>query len=120
MSWARSAAVGARPTPYVCASAALATSRKTGTSLSEPIGHTSVPGDLPRHHGVVVHGRSERWRVSHAQGLGDLLDGRLNLPQLVGGARKKHVLATVPVPHQAEPCVRHGMRGALELRGMPR
>src|SRR5579863_5621650 len=78
MSWARSAAVGARPTPYGWASAALVRSRKTGTTLSEPIGHASIPGDLPGHHGVVVHGHPECWRISHAQSLGDLFGGGLD------------------------------------------
>src|ERR1700733_4878713 len=47
ISWASSAAVGARPTPYVCASAALVRSSKIGTILSEPIGHAPVAGGSP-------------------------------------------------------------------------
>src|ERR1700757_1845258 len=88
ISWASSAAVGARPTPYVCASAALARSSKIGTILSEPIRHAPVAAIFPRHNGVVVHRHSELWRIRHAQSLGDLLDSRLDLPDLVGGARK--------------------------------
>src|SRR5277367_458994 len=120
ISWASSAAVGARPTPYVCASAALAKSRKIGTILSEPIGHASIAGDFPRHNGVVVHRRSELWRISHAQKLGDFLASRLDQPDLVGGARKNHVLVSSPVPHIAEPGVRHSLRGPLERGVVPR
>src|SRR3984885_9178988 len=120
ISWASSAAVGARPTPYVCASAGLASSSKIGTILSEPIGHASVASDFPRHNGVVVHGRSELWRISHAHSLGDFLACRLDLPDLVGGARKNHMLASIPVPHKAEPGVRHGLWRPLELGPVPR
>src|ERR1700733_8738461 len=120
ISWASSAAVGARPTPYVCASAVFARSRKIGTTLSEPIGHASVARDFPRHDGVVVTRRSELWSIRHVQKLGDFLASRLDVPGLVGGARKNHMLASIPVPHEAEPGMRHSLRSPLELGRVPR
>src|SRR5580700_8938482 len=106
--------------PYVCASAGLARSSKIGAILSEPIGHTPVAGDLPRHDGVVCPRRPERWSESDAQSLGHLLSSRLDDPDLVGGARHNHVLAPIPVPHIAEPGVRLGERNPLELGLIPR
>src|SRR5471032_626384 len=73
ISWASSAALGACPTPYVCANAALARGRKIGTILSESIGHTSVAGDFPGHNGVVILKRPELRRISHALSLGSFL-----------------------------------------------
>src|SRR5580700_9122327 len=96
ISWASCAAVGAFPMLYVCASAGLARRSKIGTILSKPIRHTPVAGDLPRHDGVVGPRRPEARRISHAQGLGDLLASRLDDPDVVGGARHDHLFAAIP------------------------
>src|ERR1700721_1069783 len=120
ISWASSAAVGARPTPYVCASAGLARSSKIGTILSEPIRHTPVAGDLPRHNGVVCPGWFEIWGIRHAQSLGHFLSSRLDRSGVVGGARHNHVLVSIPVPHIAEPGVRLAKRNPLKLGFVPR
>src|SRR5262249_55414671 len=106
--------------PYVCANAGLASSSRIGTILSEPISHGPVARDLPRHNGVVCSRHSELWGISHAQSLRDFLTSRLDLPDLVGGARKQHVLFSIPVPHVAEPSVRHRLRGRFELGVLPR
>src|SRR6516225_6661921 len=90
-----SSAVGVRPTPYVgdCANAGLPRSSRIVTSLSEPIGHAPV--------------------------LGDLLSQRLHLPDLVGGARKNLGRVSIPSPLIAEPDVRHGLWCRLELGEVP-
>src|SRR5947209_13769076 len=85
-----SSAVGVRPTPYVgddCANAGLPRSSTIVASLSEPIGHTPVPGDPPRHHAVVQPRHSVISLKRHVPVLSDLLSCRLHLPDLVGAAR---------------------------------
>src|SRR5262245_26960057 len=121
-----SSAVGVRPTPYVgdCANAGLPTSStiagsRTVTSLSEPIGHAPVPGDLPGHDAVVEPGHSVISLHRHVPPLGDLLSQRLHLPDLVGGARKNLGRASIPSPLIAEPDVRHALWCRLELGEVP-
>src|SRR5467141_3260005 len=89
------------------------------TSLSEPIGHTSVPGDFPRHHAVVQPGHSVISFKRHVPVLGDLLSRRLLLPDLVGAARKNLGLVSIPIPRIAEPDVRHALCSPLDLGGVP-
>src|SRR6266566_6847947 len=116
-----SSAVVARPTPYVadCANAGLARSNAIVTSLSEPIGHTPVPGDPPRHYAVVQTGHSVISIERHVPVLGDLLSRRLHLPDLVGAARKNLGLVSIPSPRIAEPCVRHALWSRFDLGAVP-
>src|SRR5258708_35990528 len=116
-----SSAVGVRPTPYVgdCANAGLPRSSRIVTSLSEPIGHAPVLGDLPRHNAVVEPGHSVIALRRHVPPLGDLLSQRLHLPDLVGGARKNLGRASIPSPLMAEPDVRHALWWRLELGEVP-
>src|SRR5262245_46105459 len=109
-----SSAVGVRPTPYVgdCANAGLpgsptVVSSRIVTSLSEPIGHAPVLGDLPRHDAVVEPGHSVISLHRHVPPLGDLLSQRLHLPDLVGGTRQNFGRVSIPIPLIAEPHVRH-------------
>src|SRR5262249_19074721 len=120
MSWASCAAVGTLPMSHVCASAGLARSSKIGTILNDPIRHTPVAGDLPRHNGVVGPRRPPVRRISHAQSLGRLLSRRLDDADVVGGARHDHVFAALPLPHIAEPGGRLAKRSPLELGVVPR
>src|SRR5215813_10422108 len=84
-----SAAVGVRPTPYVgddCANAGLPRIPRIPTivtTLSEPIGHAPVLGDLPRHNAVVQPRHSVISFKRHVPELGDLLSRWLYLPDLV-------------------------------------
>src|ERR1700704_3043091 len=121
-----SSAVGVRPTPYVgdCANAGLPTSStivgsRIVTSLSEPIGHAPVLGDLPGHNAVVEPGHPVASLHRHVPPLGDLLSQRLHLPDLVGGARKNLGLLSIPSPRIAEPHVRLGLGSRLELGEFP-
>src|SRR5215510_7239210 len=120
-----SSAVGVRPTPYVgdCANARLPrrlpSSSEIVTSLSEPIGHAAVPGDLPGHNAVVEPGHSVISFHRHLPPLGDLLSQRLHLPDLVGGARQNLGLGSIPGPLVAEPHVRHALWSRLELGAVP-
>src|SRR5262249_35236451 len=111
-----SSAVGVRPTPYVgdCANAGLPRSSRIVTSLSEPIGHAPVLGDLPGHNAVVEPGHSVISLHRHVPPLGDLLSQRLHLPDLVGGARKNLGRVSIPSPLIAEPDVRHALWCRLE------
>src|SRR5712675_2188668 len=79
-----SSAVGVRPTPYVgdCADAGLPrsptlVSSRIATSLSEPIGHAPVLGDLPGHDAVVQPRHPVISLKRHVPVLGDLLSRRL-------------------------------------------
>src|SRR5499426_2068273 len=117
-----SSAVGVRPTPYVgdCANAGLPTSTaivgsRIVTSLSEPIGHAPVLGDLPWHNAVVEPGHSVIPLHRHVPPLGDLLSQRLHLPDLVGGTRQNLGRVAIPGPLIAEPHVRHALRSVLQL-----
>src|SRR6266404_7150975 len=112
-----SSAVGVRPTPYVgdCANAGLPRSSRIVTSLSEPIGHAPVLGDLPRHNAVVEPGHSVISLRRHVPPLGDLLSQRLHLPDLVGGARKNLGRVSIPIPLMGEPDVRNALWCRLEL-----
>src|SRR5215831_183694 len=112
-----SSAVGVRPTPYVgdCANAGLPRSSRIVTSLSEPIGHAPVLGDLPRHNAVVEPGHVPDRLIKE---LGDLLQCRLLLPDLVGAAGKNFVLVSIPIPLISEPDVRHALWSHLELGGV--
>src|SRR5207245_2547895 len=116
-----SSAVGVRPTPYVgdCANAGLPRSSRIVASLSEPIGHTPVPGDPPRHHAVVQPRHSVISLKRHVPVLSDLLSRRLHLPDLVGAARKNLGLVSIPIPLIAEPGVRHALCSPLELGKVP-
>src|SRR6266850_2178738 len=116
-----SSAVGVRPTPYVgdCANAGLPRSSRIVTSLSEPIGHLPVLGDLPGHDAVVEPRYSVISLDRHVPPLGDLLSQRLHLPDLVGGARQDLGRVAIPIPGIAEPHVRHAMCGPLELGEVP-
>src|SRR3984893_16614262 len=116
-----SSAVGVRPTPYVgdCANAGLPRSSRTVTSLSEPIGHAPVLGDLPGHNAVVEPGHSVISLHRHVPPLGDLLSQRLHLPDLVGGARKNLGRVSIPSPLIAEPDVRHALWCRLGLGEVP-
>src|SRR6266850_1104260 len=116
-----SSAVGVRPTPYVgdCANAGLPRSSKIAASLSEPIGHAPVLGDLPGHNTVVEPGHSVISLHRHVPPLGNLLSQRLHLPDLVGGARKNLGLVSIPIPVIAEPDVRHALWSPLELGEVP-
>src|SRR6516162_3546627 len=117
-----SSAVGVRPTPYVgdCANAGLpSSSSRIVTSLSEPIGHAPVLGDLPGHNAVVEPGHSVISLHRHVPPLGDLLSQRLHLPDLVGGARKNLGRVSIPSPRIAEPDVRHALWCRLELGEVP-
>src|SRR6185295_3487725 len=89
------------------------------TSLSEPIGHTPVPGDPPRHNAVVEPRHSVISIERHVPVLGDLLARRLLLADLVGAAGKNLGLVSIPIPHIAEPCVRHALWGRLNLGAVP-
>src|SRR5712672_3025105 len=93
-----SSGVGVRPTPYVCANAGLARSSAIVTSLSEPIGHTPIPADPPRHNAVVQPEHSVVSIERHVPVLGDLLSRRLHLPDLVGAAGKNLGLIAIPIP----------------------
>src|SRR5436190_5404317 len=68
-----SSAVGVRPTPYVgdCANAGPPRSRRIVTSLSEPIGHAPVLGDLPGHNAVVEPGHPVVSLERHVMELGE-------------------------------------------------
>src|SRR3982074_1317312 len=103
-----SSAVGVRPTPYVgaCANAGLPRSSRIVTSLSEPIGHAPVLGDLPGHNAVVEPGHSVISLHRHVPPLGDLLSQRLHLSDLVGGALQDHGGETTPSPLVAQPDAR--------------
>src|SRR5262245_37547140 len=121
-----SSAVGVRPTPYVgdCANAGLPksptlVSSRSVTSLSEPIGHAPVLGDLPGHNAVVEPGHPVISLHRHVPPLGDLLSQRLYLPDLVGGARQNLGRASIPSPLIAEPDVRHALWCRLELGEVP-
>src|SRR6195256_2773986 len=116
-----SSAVGVRPTPYVgdCANAGLPRSSRIVTSLSEPIGHAPVLGDLPGHNAVVEPRHSVIPLEWHVPPLGDLLTQRLDLPDLVSGARKNLGLGSIPIPLVAEPHVRHALWSPLELGAVP-
>src|SRR6476469_3375230 len=121
-----SSAVGVRPTPYVgdCANAGLPrsptlVSSRVATSLSEPIGHAPVLGDLPGHNAVVEPGHSVISLHRHVPPLGALLSQRLHLPDLVGGARKNLGRVSIPSPLIAEPDVRHALWCRLELGEVP-
>src|SRR5258705_5973455 len=116
-----SSAVGVRPTPYVgdCANAGLPRTSRIVTSLSEPIGHAPVLGDLPGHNAVVEPGHSVISLHRHLPPLGDLLSQRLHLPDLVGGARKNLGRVSIPSPRIAEPDVRHALWCRLELGEVP-
>src|SRR6516165_204803 len=117
-----SSAVGVRPTPYVgedCANAGLPRSSTITTSLSEPIRHTPVLGDPPRHNAVVQPRHSVISIKRHVPVLGDLLSRRLHLPDLVDAARKNLGLVSIPIPLIAEPGVRHALCSRLDLGGVP-
>src|SRR5258707_13532905 len=116
-----SSAVVARPTPYVgdCANAGLPRSNAIVASLSEPIGHTPVPRDPPRHYAVVQPGHSVISIERHVPVLGDLLSRRLHLSDLVGAARKNLGLVSIPSPRIAEPGVRHALWSRLDLGAVP-
>src|SRR6202049_4980207 len=91
-------------------------SNRIAASLSEPIGHLPVLGDLPWHDAVV-----EPWHVPDGliKELGDLLQRRLLLPDLVGAARHDLGLVAIPIPLISEPDVRHALWDHLELGGVP-
>src|SRR5258707_4949239 len=91
-------------------------SNRIAASLSEPIGHLPVLGDLPWHDAVV-----EPWHVPDGpiKELGDLLQRRLLLPDLVGAARYNLGLVAIPIPLISEPDVRHALWSHLELGGIP-
>src|SRR6202163_425864 len=91
-------------------------SNRIAASLSEPIGHLPVLGDLPRHDAVVYPRHVPNRLVPE---LGDLLQRQLLLPDLVGAARKKVGLVSIPIPLISEPDVRHALWGHLELGGVP-
>src|SRR5262249_37642932 len=116
-----SSGVGVRPTPYVgdCANAGLPRSSRIVTSLSEPIAHAPVLGDLPGHDAIVEPGPSVISLHRHVPPLGDLLSQRLHLPDLVGGARKNLGRVPIPSPRIAEPDVRHALWCRLELGEVP-
>src|SRR3979411_1161123 len=116
-----SSAVGVRPTPYVgdCANAGLPRSSRIVTTLSEPIGHAPVLGDLPGHNAVVEPRHSVISLHRHVPPLGDLLSQCLHLPDLVGGARKNLGRVSIPSPRIAEPDVRHALWCRLELGEVP-
>src|SRR5258705_10450690 len=88
-------------------------------SLSEPIGHTSVPGDLPRHHAVVQSGHAVISLERHVEVFGDLLSRRLHLPDLVGAAGKNLGFVAIPIPRIAEPGMRHALWRPLDLGAVP-
>src|SRR5262245_1282740 len=120
-----SSAVGDRPTPYVgdCANAGLPSTTVVSspivTSLSEPIRHAPVLGDLPGHDAVVEPGHAVIALRRHVPPLGDLLSQRLHLPDLVGGTRKNLGRVAIPGPLIAKPHVRHALRSVLELGAVP-
>src|ERR1044071_848469 len=87
--------------------------------LSEPIGHTPVPGDPPWHDAVVQPGHSVISIERHVPVFGNLLSRRLLLPDLIGTARQNLGLLAVPVPHIAEPRVRHALWRRLDLGAVP-
>src|SRR4029077_18561725 len=99
--------------------AGLPRSSAIATSLSEPIGHTPVPGDPPRHHAVVQARHSVISIEWHVPVLGDLLSRRLLLSDFVGAAGKNLGFVSVPIPHIAEPCVRHALWSGLDLGAVP-
>src|SRR5262245_22286065 len=94
-------------------------SKTNDRTLSIPIGHAPVSGDLPRLNRVV----QSRHAVFGSQGrvpvLGDLCSRRLNRTQFVRAARLKLGLLSVPIPHVTEPGMRHAMRGPLDLGVVP-
>src|SRR5499433_3669827 len=116
-----SSAVGVRPTPYVgdCANAGLPRSSRIAASLSEPIGHAPVLGDLPRHDAVIEPGHSVISLHRHIPPPGDLLSQRLYLPDFVGGARQNLGRVSIPGPLIAEPHERHALGRVLELGEVP-
>src|SRR5690349_17998228 len=91
-------------------------SSRIAASLSEPIGHLPVLGDLPGHDAVVEPGHVPNRLVKE---LGDLLQRRLLLPDLVGGAGKDLRLVSIPIPLISEPDVRHALWSHLEHGGVP-
>src|SRR5215813_9142932 len=119
-----SSADGVRPKPKVGADCANAELTRTGlprssrvaASLSEPIGHLPVLGDLPRHD-AVVEPRHVPNRLFEE--FGDLLQHRLLLPDLVGGTRQKLGLVSIPIPLIGESDVRHALWSHLELGAVP-
>src|SRR5277367_4580153 len=98
-----SSADGVRPKPYVGADCANAELTRTGlprsnrvaASLSEPIGHLPVLSDPPRHDAIVEPRHVPNRLLKE---FGDLLQHRLLLPDLVGAARKKLGLVSIPIP----------------------
>src|SRR5262249_51860327 len=87
--------------------------------LSESIGHAPVPGDLPRHHAVVQTGHSVVAIKRHVPILGDLFSRRLLLADFVDAAGKNLGLVAIPIPHIAEPCVRHALWSRFDLSLVP-
>src|SRR5207247_10918706 len=83
--------------------------------LSVPIEHAPIAGDPPRLNGVVEPRHAECGIERFVPVLGDLCSRRLNLTQFVRAARLELGLLSVPIPHIAEPGMRHTMRGALNL-----
>src|SRR5215510_10273390 len=90
-----------------------------GRTLSKPIRHAPVSGDLPRLNRVV----QSRYAECGIQGLvpvfRDLCARRLNLTDFVGAARLNLGLLPVPIPHVTEPAMRHALRDALDLGIFP-
>ena len=103
-----SSSLGVLPSWYVgpCASAvthaerAIAAARRLQRILNAPI-----PVYLPRLNAIEVVGLIEVVR-GHAQVLGRLDYGRLNLAPFIRAARLKHRLFAVPPPREAKPRVR--------------
>src|SRR5215831_5868620 len=90
-----------------------------GRTLSKPIGHAPVSGDLPRLNRVVQSRHAERGIQGFVPVFGDLCSRRLNLTQFVRAARLNLGLLPVPIPRVTEPGMRHAMRDPFDLGVVP-
>src|SRR5262245_33347345 len=97
----------------------VASSNEIATTLSEPIGHLPVLGDLPGHDAVVEPRHPVIPLERHVPPLSDLLAQRLYLPDLVGAARKDLGRVSIPSPGIGEPDVRHAVCWRLQLGEVP-
>src|SRR5687768_1150390 len=114
-----SSAVGVRPTPNDCAITVAPISSANAKTLSKAIGDAPIAGDLPRLDAVVETRHAERRIEGPVPVLRDLGARRLHLADFVCAARQQLGLLSVPIPHVAEPRVRHALRGSLDFGFVP-
>src|SRR5262245_64384154 len=94
-------------------------SNTNGRTLSKPIGHAPVFGDLPGLNRVVQSRHAECGIQGLVPVFRDLCSRRLNLTDFVRAARLNLGLLAVPIPRVTEPAMRHALRDALDLGVVP-